>query len=338
MKGKQHTWDEGRLQAYLDDELPPEERLGIEAALEHSSECQETLSRLQEEQDLLWQSSAVLLPETAAPFDQKEILERFAQEEQSIKADAQIASREGAPPKTVFSLIEFWKGWTGQFALAGAATAALLLVTISDTWQTIEPVRRPVRQSPSHTGEPIPDATRQLTRRTPIQRPIRVPDRRTTILRIKGIHFKMLHSRRLKSGTFSPSKATKSGIVLVAGDLLQFTYHFPKRLHLIIGGINQQGETFPLVVSKKGESIQPKSLKGAFPNSRAFKLDKYIGKERYFAVSSPKAFTWKALQKILKKRWQKDKALQHPFKLPKPWQIRSFLIIKKAKSASKSTP
>lgn len=285
-------WDEGTLQAYLDDELSEEERSSLEAYLEDSQAYRDALEQMRASQAFLQEKAIFLEPGLNVQPDLAldDVYRRFADDEVS-------SSRELAQVQQTswFSSLAQLFSQRAIWVTAFAAVLAVIVLPRTSWFGESFRSKLPVVPSP---------------------------------LVAKGLNIKMLHTLREEPHRFSQTYVTRSGTKLAQGDLIQFTYVFPSRLHVLLGGMNQQGELFPLVVSKTGQSVQVKSKAGAFPERKSFKLDNYLGQERYFFVVSTKPFAWHTIKAKLTKSWQKHKDLQRSFSLPKPWQISSFFIVK----------
>lgn len=125
----------------------------------------------------------------------------------------------------------------------------------------------------------------------------------------------------------------KDHAVLYPGDLVQFTYQTKQATYVMIVGMNQKGIVYPLVMSADKKSLFIQPGKGAFPQNkgiaRSFRLDQYIGKERFFIVRSRKALTFQSVQESLRKAWTKaGKNLSHVTKIPAPWSIMTVFFTK----------
>ncbi|TNE52563.1 MAG: hypothetical protein EP343_00075 [Deltaproteobacteria bacterium] len=122
--------------------------------------------------------------------------------------------------------------------------------------------------------------------------------------------------------------------VLLPRDLVQFVYEVPGPRYVMIAGINQQGEVF-LLYHVQEKSVKVSRLQGSLPQGESFRMDNYVGLERYFLVASTKPFAWSSLKQALLRTWSKQgKSLSRFRTLAGPWQVMSFLIEKKAKRAS----
>ncbi len=122
--------------------------------------------------------------------------------------------------------------------------------------------------------------------------------------------------------------------VLLPRDLVQFVYEVPGPRYVMIAGINQRGEVF-LLYHVQEKSVKVSRLQGSLPQGESFRMDNYVGLERYFLVASTKPFAWSSLKQALLRSWAKQgKSLSRFRTLAGPWQVMSFLIEKKTKRAS----
>ena len=126
----------------------------------------------------------------------------------------------------------------------------------------------------------------------------------------KGTTFeiKMFYARHNKKGSYGQTQQLqKSGATFFPNDELQFAYQTKKPTHTMIVGINDKGEVYTLFVGKNGESTLLKKGSGTLSNSgRSFRLDDYVGQERFYVLYANKSFNWKVIKHSLLSSWNKS--------------------------------
>lgn len=163
----------------------------------------------------------------------------------------------------------------------------------------------------------------------------RVPKRAPEhVMKGSSLDVVMLHARARPNKprvNFSFTQQTQQGSVLHPGDLVQFVVTAKQPTHLMVLSVNQKGEVFVYAPFKGKTSLLVEPGKSTFPRSAAFELDDVLGWERFFVVSSSKAFALQQIQSKLKTIAKTSgTSLQASPTLPKPMQVFSTFIHKRS--------
>lgn len=155
-----------------------------------------------------------------------------------------------------------------------------------------------------------------------------------TVLRAKGVSWQFLYARKGNAkGPRLLTREIKNGTVLHPNDLIQFAYQFSQPTHVAIVGMTEQGKSYILLDNGKKYSLLVPKGKGALPQEngqvRAFELDRYLGKERFFVVTSSKPFSLQRFQQKLQEAWKKNHRLAKMSDVPGPWRVSSVWIHKR---------
>ncbi len=154
------------------------------------------------------------------------------------------------------------------------------------------------------------------------------------VLRAKGVSWQFLYARKGNAkGPRLLTREIKSGAALHPKDLIQFAYQFSQSTHVAIVGMTEQGKSYILLDNGKQHSLLVPKGKGALPQEngqvRAFELDSYLGKERFFVVTSSKSFSLQRFQQKLQDAWKKTHRLAKLSDVPGPWRVSSVWIHKR---------
>jgi len=156
----------------------------------------------------------------------------------------------------------------------------------------------------------------------------------------KGVSWRILCAQPRQGKTKGMlAQELKPGQRLRPGALVQFEYRTSQPIYALIVGINQTGQVYPLVQRKDGHSIRLSRGSGVLPRqggqARAFKLDRYIGQERFLIAYAARAFTYEALRSAIRRVWKRKPSLTSLEQLPGPWQTTSTLFVKAPKPRPK---
>ena len=166
------------------------------------------------------------------------------------------------------------------------------------------------------------------------------PSNTQPILIPKGNLWRILYAHeQAEPGAQLQTQELKNGTRLYPKDMIQFAYKIDKPTYVLIVGMNDQGTIYPLVQEASGGSLLLKPGKGAFPRQRgsvkSFRLDRYIGQERFFVVSSLKPFRYARLKQALHTHWNKQsrnlRALEN---VPGPWSTYTVHFLKRTRPSS----
>ena len=292
--------DPGLIQAYIDEALEPQQMQSIKAHLKDCKVCQEEFETLQEldgfvlDQISLWQKCEDPTLQPSAFFENETHLEA----EKTPVQRPRHAEESGG----FFALWDrFWRngrlGWAVAFAM-------VLLVFIPKSRQkgtALESVKKKHRD----------------------------------ILVLKGWSSTMFYAKKThnQKDPFATPKKVSDGTTLYPRDLLQFRYHATKGYHMMILGMNDKGEHFPLLASKEKKSIVLRKERGFFPQGLSFQMDDYVGKERYFVFISNKSFGLKQAKTALSTAWKKYGSIENCKDIKGPWEVKSWWIQKKPLSS-----
>lgn len=155
-----------------------------------------------------------------------------------------------------------------------------------------------------------------------------------TVLRPKGASWQFLYARRGTSkGHQLLTQEMKNGIVLRPKDLIQFAYQFSQPTYVAIVGINEQGKIYTLLDDGKKHSLLVAKGRSALPQEkgevRAFELDDYLGKERFFVLTSAKKIAVAMFTEKLSQAWKQKPTLDSLPELSGPWNVASVWVQKK---------
>lgn len=130
-------------------------------------------------------------------------------------------------------------------------------------------------------------------------------------------------------------RVLRDGTVLYPNDLVQWSYRLGNPMFVFLVGMNQEGELYPMLPPKESsEALRIKAGKGALPQDngqrRSFRLDRYLGKERFFVFQSSRPFSFQEIKNFLIPRWIKEnKDIKKISIDSKRWSIYSVFFIKK---------
>lgn len=286
---------QGSLQSYLDNELSPQRERAVELHLNECDQCQSDLDDLRAMDQVIRKEIGFLRDCTPPPMDFESILRRVDAAEREEERAKQTQAQESKAEET--------KGWlqlltdflfgpgSPRLVLASMAVGAIVLFSL------------PKSNNPQSQDDIV----------------------------FKGWRAEMLYARynQKAQGSYSPTQTLQQSASLSARDLIQFKYQVPKAAHMMIVGLNDKGEVFPLVVSKDKHSQKVKAGSGRFPREQAFQLDHYIGLERYFLVVANKRFSFQKLQSMIRKTWKENKSdTERLNQLSQSWQIRTWVVRK----------
>ncbi|TNE44378.1 MAG: DUF4384 domain-containing protein [Deltaproteobacteria bacterium] len=159
----------------------------------------------------------------------------------------------------------------------------------------------------------------------------------------KGFHWNMLyaHTHGSSKGTLSTCKA-RNGEVLHPDDVVQFTYKLSKPAYVVVAGLTQKGDIYPLVLGQNKQSAKAEAGKGVFPRRgarvKSFQLDGYLGFERFFFIVSSKPVAWNTIKGFLSKAWSQQKDVRRLRPASKQWKVESVWIHKKPLPPSRRKP
>jgi hypothetical protein len=125
----------------------------------------------------------------------------------------------------------------------------------------------------------------------------------------KGASWRVLYAHQKDDGTTSPASLMRDGSTLYPGDLVQWTYNISTQRYVFFVGMNREGQIYPMLPAKEdAEAFLLSSGKGAFPqeNGKAasFRLDRYVGAERFFVIQKKEPFSYAVVKAALQQAWK----------------------------------
>ena len=128
----------------------------------------------------------------------------------------------------------------------------------------------------------------------------------------KGSLWRVLYAHQKDDGTTSSASLMRDGITLYSGDLVQWNYDIPTQRYVLFVGMNQDGQIYPMLPAKEdAEAFLLSSGKGAFPQedgkAASFRLDRYVGAERFFVIQKKESFSYSVVKAALQQGWKEAK-------------------------------
>lgn len=154
-------------------------------------------------------------------------------------------------------------------------------------------------------------------------------------LRPKGESWRALYAHKKSTTSQVLSQELRDGVVLHPGDLLQFTYASGARYAMLVGA-NEKGELYQLYPRGGNLAVRLNKTRGALPQeagrSGSFRLDGYIGWERFYVLTRMTSFSFGEVRSSFRTMWLTGKHDLRTLRCIKgPWSCRSFLIQKRAR-------
>jgi len=248
--------------------------------------------------------------------------------------------------------------WAALFPTAGVA-AVLVFLFLG------QPPIDPMTSTPSMLPPPIPPPTQRISHPPVVRRdtlptlrrvepPVVRRDTPPTLRRIeppvlrrmaaspsglvaKGTLWEPLYAHQRGAGLPRQSRILRDGVVLYPGDLVQWSYKISAPVYVFLVGMNRDGEVYPLLPQPPEPSaIRLERLQGSLPQAdgeaRAFRLDHYIGAERFFVFQSSKPFSFQEVKRELLSAWEiSQKKIEKMVLVSTVWSIYTVYFVKKAR-------
>ncbi|MEM1009969.1 MAG: zf-HC2 domain-containing protein [Myxococcota bacterium] len=286
---------DGMLQAYFDQELPTEQHAAIRAHVEGCVQCRQFLEGLDEQHNRMskmWNSLDFCLPSQVSPSD---IVRAWQKGSLTPEATSTPFTPKGLPD-SVRTFFEHFRArtwtWSGLVGLCGIMLALIL--------------------KPSGSETP-PYASKE------------------TKLVAKGTMFRMLYSKPKSNGRgYTKTHVLKDGMILSPRDLVQFTYTLPYEAHLMIVGLNREGEVFPVLTKQQSSLVQPAGTM-VYPQAGSFTMDDYLGEEKYFLFVQKAAFSFQQIRRLLKKRYKRAQGRLQSIRFPKGQLVLDLYLRKRVR-------
>ncbi len=153
----------------------------------------------------------------------------------------------------------------------------------------------------------------------------------------KGTLWEPLYAHQRGAGLPRQSRILRDGVVLYPGDLVQWSYKISAPVYVFLVGMNRDGEVYPLLPQPPEPSaIRLERLQGSLPQAdgeaRAFRLDHYIGAERFFVFQSSKPFSFQEVKRELLSAWEiSQKKIEKMVLVSTVWSIYTVYFVKKAR-------
>lgn len=190
----------------------------------------------------------------------------------------------------------------------------------------------PTPLSPVVRPRPYPPIQRRAMS-PPLPRQADVP----SPLVAKGTLWEPLYAHQTQGKKTQRSHVLRDGAVLHPGDLVQWTYKSSALSYVFLVGMNQQGEIYPLLPrSPKQPALRLAQSQGSLPQVdgevRAFRLDRYVGVERFFVFQADKSFSFEDVKRELLDAWEKSQQILEKMVLvSRFWSIYSVYFVKKVR-------
>lgn len=294
-----------QLQAYLHGECRPAQEEALASHLASCRRCQEDLQMLQEQEE--WVNSSLALLQEAPQPDPMASFAHFARAHQE-RIEALDA------PRTT----SLWEraSWLFQSLQWGSAVAACALFV----WML------PSSQDP---GTPLLPSRRQLPYKH--QAPNKPKQAKPNHLLAKGFPLQMFYAANHFPMVFA-AKPIAEGQVVHPSDLIQFHYQTRQSAHIMVVGLSDQKAIFSYVPLNGKRSQPVQAGVGRLPE-KALALDETLGAEKFYLIVSHKPFTFEEVRKMLLEGWSETKGKLRSLHLGrKGWQVKSFLVHKQIRA------